>query len=368
VSALIHAATRVTAGIYLRLRANVIFAVNNEIRTLISLLGAFTALFGALTALFQFDIKRIIAFSTCSQLGYRTTAVGLNSFEGALRHLTRHAYFKALLFLVAGLIIHRRNNEQDIQKRGGLYLLYPFLYRSCLIGNRSLCARFSTSGFYSKDYIIELAYAKCTVHLGIIYLRLYFASIVTRLYSRRRTYIVFYRKTNRYKFNLLTANKHKLSLNSIIVLLSLSTLSLTTGYFLSEIMNPINLYFSDHTNVNGIANELHFIQSEEEDIEFISSKIKKSLMYNYGISLFIVYVSLKQKRVMYKLYFTKQRNLIRLFFIEKRRLDAIINELGLLALYESRETFFLTFDKFIIELFTVMGANIIFIQRFKLSL
>jgi NADH:ubiquinone oxidoreductase subunit 5 (subunit L)/multisubunit Na+/H+ antiporter MnhA subunit len=158
VSALLHAATMVTAGVFLLLRCSFLFH-NTPVNTFIVLVGAFTALWAALVALFQHDIKRIIAYSTCSQLGYMIFACGLTNFTGALYHLFNHGFFKALLFLAAGSIIHALNGEQDIRRMGGLTQLMPITYMSLLVGSLSLAGFPFLSGFYSKDFILEAAYA-----------------------------------------------------------------------------------------------------------------------------------------------------------------------------------------------------------------
>lgn len=283
------------------------------------MLGARTALFGSLTALFQFDIKRIIAFSTCSQLGYRCAAVGLNSFEAAFNHLTMHAYFKALLFLVAGLIIHKLNNEQDIQKRGGLYILYPLLYVASLIGSLSLCARFSRSGFYSKDYIIELAYAKCTVDLTVIYVRLYIASMLTRLYSIRRRYRVFYRKTNIHKSNFRKSRSHQLSINSILVLIVLSLASILLGYMFSELRHPSNLTFNNQIFYNAGTRKAQNprLTATFNDVELAKPGVKKALALRYLVVTVVVATIFSEYRLAYWVYFKPQRTSIRLFFQRK---------------------------------------------------
>ncbi len=358
VSALIHAATRVTAGLYLRLRRNYRFTSNHEILTVIRVIGALTSLFGSLTALFQFDIKRIIAFSTCSQLGYRRTAIGLNQFEAAFNHLIMHAYFKALLFLVAGIIIHQLNNEQDIQRRGGLLTRYPFVYRVFLLANLSLCALISTSGYYSKDLIIERAYVKATINRSIIYERLNLAAIVTRLYTARRLYYVFYRKTNLWVFNFQLRHTHSLSINQIVVRIRLVIPSFTCGYFLSEIRNPINGFFNDIKITNQLAESQDLIFLEKQnDVEYRTSKIKKNIWKQYFSVFRILYIVYYFKRERYFFYFKKSSNKIREFLTEKRRFDVILNYISVKTFKEARNTCFIAVDKRVIETVTVRGST-----------
>lgn len=163
VSALIHAATMVTAGVYLIVRSSFFFEFSEIVRNLTLIIGAFTALFGSITACFQFDIKRIIAFSTCSQLGYMFLACGLSAYNLAMFHLFIHAFFKALLFLCAGSVIHSIGDEQDIRWMGGFFYYLPITYAGLIIGFVSLIGLPFTSGFFSKDTIIELALTKRTI-------------------------------------------------------------------------------------------------------------------------------------------------------------------------------------------------------------
>jgi len=158
VSALIHAATMVTAGIFIVIRCSYLFEASPKILFLISFVGALTAFFASCIGFFQYDLKRIIAFSTCSQLGYMFFCCGLSNYSLSLFHLFNHAFFKALLFLSAGAVIHAMNNEQDLRKLGGLFSLLPFTYTMFVIGSLSLMGIPFFTGFYSKDVILEFSY------------------------------------------------------------------------------------------------------------------------------------------------------------------------------------------------------------------
>jgi NADH:ubiquinone oxidoreductase subunit 5 (subunit L)/multisubunit Na+/H+ antiporter MnhA subunit len=155
VSALIHAATMVTAGIFLLIRFSFILEYCSYIKILIVGIGMASTIFGALSASMQNDIKAIIAYSTCSQLGYMVFVSGVSGYSAALFHLLNHGFFKALLFLSAGLIIHNFNDEQDIRKMGGLFYIYPFLYGLFSIGSLSLMGMPFLSGYYSKELLLE---------------------------------------------------------------------------------------------------------------------------------------------------------------------------------------------------------------------
>jgi proton-translocating NADH-quinone oxidoreductase chain L len=155
VSALIHAATMVTAGIFLILRSSFIIESSVVTLNLITIFGAITAILASTTGLFQYDIKKIIAYSTSSQLGYMFLACGTSNYNVAIFHLYNHAFFKALLFLGAGSVIHALNDEQDMRKMGGIFTLLPFTFINMLIGTIALIALPFLTGFYSKDLIIE---------------------------------------------------------------------------------------------------------------------------------------------------------------------------------------------------------------------
>jgi NADH-ubiquinone oxidoreductase chain 5 len=164
VSALIHAATMVTAGVFLIIRCSPILEYSSFILFLITFFGSFTAFFAATIGVFQHDIKKVIAYSTCSQLGYMIFSCGLSNYSVALFHLCNHAFFKALLFLSAGAVIHAMNDEQDMRKYGGLLSFLPFTYSMFLIGSLSLMGFPFLTGFYSKDLILELSFSSYNIN------------------------------------------------------------------------------------------------------------------------------------------------------------------------------------------------------------
>ncbi len=162
VSALIHAATLVTAGIFLIIRCAVLFEKAPATLLFICLVGAATAFFAATSGLMQSDVKKVIAYSTCSQLGYMTLTCGLSQYQISFFHLANHACFKALLFLSAGALIHGAANEQDLRRYGALAKLLPYSYVMLLIGSIALTGFPFLTGFYSKDLILEVAAASKT--------------------------------------------------------------------------------------------------------------------------------------------------------------------------------------------------------------
>jgi len=169
VSALIHAATLVTAGVFLLVRCSFLFELSKITLFVILLLGGITAIFGASTAFFQNDIKKIIAFSTTSQLGYMVFSCGLSGYDVAMFHLINHAFFKSLLFLSAGSVIHAAFNDQDLRKYGNFTKLLPFSYICMLIGFLGLSGFPFFSGFYSKEVCLEYSFSAFYISGNFLY-------------------------------------------------------------------------------------------------------------------------------------------------------------------------------------------------------
>ena len=157
VSALIHAATMVTAGVFVIIRFSPVIEFSPSMLNFLIIIGAFTAFFAAFTGTFQHDLKKVIAYSTCSQLGYMIFCCGLSCYNISFFHLFNHAFFKALLFLSAGSIIHSLNNEQDMRRMGSAILFLPLTYSVMLIGSLALTGFPFLTGFYSKDIILEVS-------------------------------------------------------------------------------------------------------------------------------------------------------------------------------------------------------------------
>ncbi len=193
VSALIHAATMVTAGVFLLIRLSFLFEYAPSVKTAIVVIGAITALFAAVVGLFQKDIKRVIAYSTCSQLGYMFMACGVSMYSAALFHLVTHAFFKALLFLSAGSVIHAMSGEQNMRKMGGLYKHIPVTYALVWIGSLALAGIPLFAGYYSKDWILESLYGYAMDGGSIIpYIIGLSSAFLTAFYSWRLISLVFH--------------------------------------------------------------------------------------------------------------------------------------------------------------------------------
>jgi len=212
VSALIHAATMVTAGVFLVIRCSPLFEYSQQALNVVAIVGMLTAFFAATVALVQNDIKKIVAYSTCSQLGYMFFAAGVGAYHVAMFHLFTHAFFKALLFLGSGCIIHSFNDEQDIREMGGVWKKIPYTYTLMIIGTLALTGFPFLSGYYSKDAIIEFAYLRGST-IG------YFASavgiitaILTAIYSWRLIFKTFNGKFKNKKNNISSIHESPLTM------------------------------------------------------------------------------------------------------------------------------------------------------------
>lgn len=233
VSALIHAATLVTAGVYLLLRSSPILEYGPTALIVITWVGALTAFFAATTGLLQNDLKRVIAYSTCSQIGYLVMAIGISQYATSLFHLVNHAFFKALLFLSAGAVLHGMSDQQDLRRLGGLVSFLPFTYVAMTIGSLSLMALPFLTGFYSKDAILELAYGRYEVIGSIAYWAGTLSAIFTAFYSYRLISMTFFTVPNAPKNDYL--HVHEASLIVIIPLTILSLLAIFFGYVAKDL-------------------------------------------------------------------------------------------------------------------------------------
>ena len=192
VSALIHAATMVTAGVFLVCRMSPLFEAAPLARDLVTYVGAATALFAATVATTQHDIKRVIAYSTCSQLGYMFFAAGVGAYGAAMFHLFTHAFFKALLFLCAGSVIHAMHHEQDMRFYGGLRRHIPLTFAAMTIGTLAITGFFYTAGYYSKDGILFAAFARGTEASMLAFAVGLFTAFLTSFYSWRLVFLTFF--------------------------------------------------------------------------------------------------------------------------------------------------------------------------------
>ena len=243
VSALIHAATMVTAGVFLVVRCSPIYEYSPLILNLITIIGMTTAFFAATIALVQTDIKKIIAYSTCSQLGYMFFATGVGAYNVAMFHLFTHAFFKALLFLGSGSIIHAFNDEQNINNMGGVWKKLPFTYVLMIIGTLALTGFPFLSGFYSKDAIIEFAYLKgnttgyYAAGIGI------FTAFLTSIYSWRLIFKTFHGNYN--NKNIGIEKTHESPLVMLLPLFFLAIGAIFAGFLFKDLFVGPNFFWGN---------------------------------------------------------------------------------------------------------------------------
>tara|TARA_X000001036_G_scaffold270879_1_gene251523 strand:- start:5146 stop:7053 length:1908 start_codon:yes stop_codon:yes gene_type:complete len=256
VSALIHAATMVTAGVFLVVRCSPLFEYSQLALNIVAIVGMITALFAASVALVQNDIKKIIAYSTCSQLGYMFFAAGIGAYHVAMFHLFTHAFFKALLFLGSGSVIHAFHDEQDIRNMGGVWKKLPYTYILMLIGTLALTGFPFLSGFYSKDAIIEFALLKNSTignyaaSIGII------TAFLTSIYSWRLFFKTFHGTYNNKKLSI--EKTHESPWVMLLPLILLGFGAAFSGYLFKEI-------FIGHSSNNFWNNSILFLKEIEHN-------------------------------------------------------------------------------------------------------
>lgn len=356
VSALIHAATMVTAGVFILLRCSPLVTYSQNALTIIVLIGSLTAIFAATTALVQNDLKRIIAYSTCSQLGYMVFSCGLMNYSASLFHLTNHAFFKALLFLSAGVIIHALSEEQDIRKMGGLLKLLPYTYMVVLVGSLAIIGFPFLAGFYSKDVILEFAFTKSfykwdaefAYFLGTI------SAFCTAFYSFRLIYFVFFSKTNSFVFRLF--NIHEASFFLGFPLLVLAIFSIFIGYILKDMFIGLGTNFWNNSffvlPLSNMFIELEFISSFIKLIPVFFSILGMIIALVVYSNYFLILNFFKVKLNYFYIYY---------FLIKKWYFDVVVNKYIVINLLNfAYNISFKIFDRGIIELFGPHGLYSLF--------
>jgi len=342
VSALIHAATMVTAGVFLLIRTSPIFEYVPEILVYVTLIGALTAFFAATAGLVQFDLKKVVAYSTCSQLGYMIFACGLSCYSVSLFHLYNHAFFKALLFLSCGSVIHALQDEQDMRKMGGLISFLPLTSVMFLIGSLALMGFPFLTGFYSKDVIIEVAYAKFTFDGTFAHWLGCLSACFTAFYSMRLFYLTFLQKPNGPKGVLEKA--HDCPPFMAIPLMVLAIASIFIGYISRDMFIGLGTDFFQNSLVT-LPNHVLYVDSE-----FLPIHIKLIPLFFtlFGaLSGFIVYN--------FPAMFTTSRGLF-IFLNQKWHWDNIYNAyVSRPILYIGYHYTFLTADRGFIEILGPTG-------------
>ena len=331
VSALIHAATMVTAGVYLLMRSSPLIEYSSTVLMLCLWLGAITTVFSSLIGLFQQDIKKVIAYSTMSQLGMMVIAVGLSSYNIALFHLVNHAFYKALLFLGAGAVIHAVADNQDFRRYGGLRPFLPLTYSVMLIASLSLVAFPFMTGFYSKDFILESAYGQYYFSSTVVYIIATIGAMFTTLYSVKVLYLTFLTNPNGPLINYKQAHEGDIFMS--LPLMILAVFSIFFGFITKDMFIGLGSgFFSDNALFIHPSHEIML------DTEFGVPTLFKLLPLIFTISLSVISIVLseylstiliyfKLSRVGYNIFsFFNQRFLIELFY--NRYITGIILKLG----------------------------------------
>ncbi len=261
VSALIHAATMVTAGVFMVARLSPLFELAPNAQTFVTFIGATTALFAATIGLVQNDIKRIVAYSTCSQLGYMFVAMGVGAYSVGMFHLFTHAFFKALLFLGAGSVIHAMHHEQDIQRMGGLKDRIPFTYWVMVIGTLALTGFPLTAGYFSKDAIIEAAYVGKNPMAVYAFAATTAAAALTAFYSWRLIFVTFH---GRPRDRHLYEHAHESPMVMLLPLGFLAAGSVLSGFPFKELFvgHGVEEFFRESLTfapTNRVLEELHHV-------------------------------------------------------------------------------------------------------------
>lgn len=321
VSALIHAATMVTAGVYLLIRTSPLIEYSPTVLIICLWLGALTTIFSSLIGLFQQDIKKVIAYSTMSQLGMMVIGIGLSAYNLALFHLVNHAFYKGLLFLGAGSVIHAVSDNQDFRKYGGLRIFLPLTYSVMLIASLSLVAFPFMTGFYSKDFIIESSYSKFSYASFIIYCITVIGAMFTTLYSVKVLYLTFLGNPNG---SLNTyRNAHESDYFMSFPLIILAIFSIFFGYVAKDLFIGLGTsFFSDNSLF------IHPLHESTLDAEFAVPTLYKLLPLLLTIVLTVISIILceifprlllyfKLSKTGYNIFsFFNQRFLIELFYNE----------------------------------------------------
>jgi proton-translocating NADH-quinone oxidoreductase, chain L len=319
VSALIHAATMVTAGVYLLMRASPLIEYSSTVLILCLWVGAITSVFSSLIGLFQQDIKKVIAYSTMSQLGMMVIAVGLSSYNVALFHLINHAFYKGLLFLAAGSVIHAVGDNQDFRKYGGLRLFLPLTYSVMVIASLSLVAFPFMTGFYSKDFILESSYGQFYFSSIGVYFVAVIAAIFTTLYSIKVLYLTFLTNPNGPINNYKIAHESDIYMSIPLIILAL--FSVFFGFLTKDIFIGLGTgFFIDNSLY---VNPYHEIMIETEFAVPVLFKLLPLFCTIFFTFLSILYseilssklISFKLSRIGYNVFgFFSQRFLIEFFY------------------------------------------------------
>lgn len=319
VSALIHAATMVTAGVFLIARSSFIYEHIPSVLNFIIVIGALTAFFASTTGLVQNDLKRVIAYSTCSQLGYMVFACGLSNYSVGIFHLSNHAFFKALLFLGAGSVIHAVNDEQDMRKMGGLKNLVPFTYSVMTIGSLALIGFPFLTGFYSKDLILEVAYGKYSLLGYFSYILGTLGAFLTAFYSTRLAYLTFISKPIGHRKIICYATDSGLPISTALACLAIP--SIFIGYLSKDMIVGVGSQFFG-TAIFVSSQNVNLFDAEFIPTFYKTLPVKLSLLGVF--SAFFLYTF--QSNILFKIKMSTFGKKIYRFLNRKWYFDKIYNE------------------------------------------
>ncbi len=355
VSALIHAATMVTAGIYMIARSSIIYVLAPVAMDIVAIVGMLTAIWAALIALTQTDIKKVLAYSTVSQLGYMFVALGVGSFTGAVFHLMTHAFFKALLFLGAGSVIHAMSGEQDMRSMGGLKKKLPITFLTILIGTLAIAGVPPFAGFFSKDEILAATYS----HSLPMFIVMSFTSILTAFYMFRMLFLTFYgsfRGTKEQEHHL-----HESPKNMTIPLIILAVFSTISGFFgmpeifsethaLKNFLSPAFLFTDQKFSLEHASHTLEYsiigvsivvvaiiywyTQKRYAKEEYLLPREESEMSFMQRLSYRKFYID-----EFYEMIITKPLNKLSSFLykvIDKAGIDGIVNGLGKITMNGSK--------------------------------
>nr|YP_009504373.1 NADH dehydrogenase subunit 5 [Gracilaria chouae]AWX65711.1 NADH dehydrogenase subunit 5 [Gracilaria chouae] len=312
VSALIHAATMVTAGVFLLIRFSPLIEFSPTVLNVLVIFGSLTAFFAGMSGIFQNDLKRVIAYSTCSQLGYMVFACGISCYNVSIFHLANHAFFKALLFLSAGSVIHALANEQDMRRMGSLIKFLPLTYSLMLIGSLALAGFPFLTGFYSKDFILEIA--QITLNKNIHSIEGAFACwlgnlsvFFTAFYSFRLIYLTFINSVNTTRKNIFKS--HEPSLLMLIPLIVLGFGSIFIGFIGKDLFIGLGTDFWK-SSIIILPSNSYFMEAE-----YLAVNLKwlPFVLSTFGIGLATIINLMKMHKYLYNTFY---RNIC--FLINKK--------------------------------------------------
>jgi NADH-ubiquinone oxidoreductase chain 5 len=357
VSALIHAATMVTAGVYLLMRTSPLIEYSSTVLVLCLWLGAITTVFSSLIGLFQQDIKKVIAYSTMSQLGMMVIAVGLSSYNIALFHLVNHAFYKGLLFLGAGAVIHAVADNQDFRKYGGLRPFLPLTYSVMLIASLSLVAFPFMTGFYSKDFILESAYGEFYFSSIVVYFIATIGAMFTTLYSVKVLYLTFFTNPNGPAVSYKHAHEGDIFMSLPLIILAI--FSIFFGYITKDIFIGLGSdFFADNSLFIHPTHEIML------DTEFAVPTLFKLLPLIFTISLSIIAIISSEflPKSLINFKFSRLGNNIFGFFNQRFFIELLYNRYitGKVLMFGSQTTKYL--DRGIIEQLGPYGLEKVFIS------